>query len=365
MKRFLIFAVLLSVSTGALWPELLLGETIKVGVQVALTGDLAQSGQDQQNALVLANEKLGQGRYELIFEDDACSSREALSVARKFIDIHKVRYVIGFTCNQTLLSTVPVYEKAGVLTISSGGTSGDLPNIGQRSFRIFPSDMFGALRLFEYLKRRVKSLAIVTEQTEYAVMMERSFRQASTQAGNPINLMSDAFNHADGDFRSLLTRFKSAGVDALYLNADSDSSFITLLKQAAAVKLNKPIYAVYLGASSTVQAAVPNLVEGLVFSNLPKMESLLTPSGLDVLREFRKRFGEPKSGFPVVPSTLEMFRVLDLAIHSGQDPGAFLKGRTFSGGFMPSFSFDKDGNIQGLAFEIQQVKNGKVVVLEK
>jgi hypothetical protein len=32
---------------------------------------------------------------------------------------------------------------------------------------------------------------------------------------------------------------------------------------------------------------------------------------------------------------------------------------------MPSFSFDKDGNIQGLAFEIQQVKNGKVVVLEK
>ena len=340
-------------------------QPIPVGVVLALTGDLAQSGVDMQHAFAIMDEMIGKGRYKLLVQDDRCNNVDALNIAKKFIEIDKVKHVIGFTCNQTLMSTAPVYEKAGVLVLSSGGTSGDVADIGKHNFRFFPSDMFGAVRLFEYVKPKHRSMTILTEQTEYATMMERSFLKLNKDSGSPMALRTFQFKSGDKDLKSLLLRIKSLGDETLYINADSDTSFITILKQLDTVKYEKPRYAVYLPASASVLAEIPKLNEGIVFSNLPKIDVMLSDSGRPMLAEFRKRYGEPLSGFPTAMPSMEVFRVLDLAIKSGRDPAEFIRGKSFADGFLPPYSFDQTGNIQGLRFEMQKIVDGKVILLEQ
>lgn len=337
---------------------------IKVGVQAALTGDLAASGTDERNAVMLVNEKLG-GRYELLVQDDRCASRDAMSIARKFID-EGVRYVVGFTCNQTLISNAPVYEKAGVMVLSSGGTSGDIPDLGAHNFRVFPSDYLAGKRLFEYIRPRHKSLVMVTENTEYATMMDRSFQRLNREAGSPLELTSYSFTHGDTDLRTLMLKVKASHAEAVFLNADSDSSFISMLKELAPLKYDKPRYAAYWGASDSVLKEVPALNEGIVFSNLPTLEELFSAEGKQLLAEFRRRFGEPKSGFPTLPIAMESMRLLDWALKNNPaDPAAFLRGRSIKDGYLPPYSFDEHGNVVGIAFQMQRVRGGKVEVIEK
>jgi hypothetical protein len=86
--------------------------------------------------------------------------------------------------------------------------------------------------------------------------------------------------------------------------------------------------------------------------------------GRELLGDFRRRFGEPQSGFPVVPLSFEIFRIFDLALSSGKDPLEFISSTTFTGGFVPSFHFDEHGAVQGINFQMQRVENDKVVLIK-
>ncbi len=92
-------------------------EKIKVGVTLPLSGNSALWGTDIKNGLLFANEDLAQGRYELIIEDDRCDAKTAVTIAHKFIEIEKVKWVLGFGCSGTLLSTAKLYEQAHVVVI--------------------------------------------------------------------------------------------------------------------------------------------------------------------------------------------------------------------------------------------------------
>lgn len=342
-----------------------LSEPIKIGVPLALTGDLADCGTEMKNTLTLVNETLGHGKYELLFQDDRCNSTDAISIARKFIDEDKVKYTLGFMCNQTLLSTAPVYDRAGVYVFSGSGTSGDVHSLGRKNFRFFPSDLFGARRLFRFVNGRNKSLAILSEQTDYTEMMERTFRKENEKSSNPIKLDTYQFLSSDKDLRTLLFKIKSSGAEVLYVNADSDTSYLNIIKQLSVINFNKPLYTVYLAGSSIALSSAPALNNTVIFSNLPKVTDLASERGKSLLAEYAKRFGEPKCGFPVVPTTLGSFRLLDGLISKKQSPESLLGGAKIDDGFLPPYSFDDGGNIQGFEFEMQHIVDGKVELLEK
>lgn len=102
----------------------LIADPVKVGVSTALTGEAAPFGMDIKNALTLVNNRIGKGRYQFIFEDEKCENRAAVSVAQKLINIDKIQYALGFPCNQTLLATANLYQRAKVLVVTSSATSG-------------------------------------------------------------------------------------------------------------------------------------------------------------------------------------------------------------------------------------------------
>jgi len=339
-------------------------QKIKIGVPTSLTGDAASFGIDIKNALTLMNDKFGNGRYELIFEDDMCTGKGAVAAAQRLIGVEKVRYALGFACNQALLVVAALYDKAGVVVVTSSATSGDVLDLGKHIFRLFPSDAVGAQLLFQFISKRHKKLLVLTEQNEYPVMMERTMLKANKNADSALEITSVAFTHGESDLRTVLLSTLAKGTDAIFINANSDSSFITVVQQLQALKYSGARYAAYVPASAVAQQALGETLDGIIFCNLPALDDLMTTTGKELLAEFRKRYGEPQSGFPVVPTSFEAFQVLDAAIQSGRDPTQFLATTKFKGEFIPDFYFDQNGAVQGIDFQIQKIENGKVVVLK-
>jgi len=332
-----------------------------IGISTALTGSATALGLDMRNAITLVNETEGRPRYKLVFEDEQCDNTTAVTVAHKLIDRDKVRYVLGFPCNSSLLATAPLYSKANVVVVTSAATSGDVQDIGKGIFRLFPSDVNAAELLFRHIAKKEKRVGVLTEQNEFTVMMERVFRGENKRLGKPVQLVSEEFVHGETDLKGVLLRLLKGGIDGLYINANTDESFIAAMKQVKAMKFRGTIYSAYLPASEAPRRALGSALNGVVFVNLPQADDVVTESGKALLTEFRKRFGEPQSGFPIVPLTFEAYRVVDLAIQSGKNPSEFISSTTFTGGFIRDFHFDAQGAVHGIDLQIQKIDGGKVL----
>jgi branched-chain amino acid transport system substrate-binding protein len=337
---------------------------IKIGVPTALSGSASPWGSDIRNALTIANEVHAGGRYELIFEDERCDNRTAVSVAHKLITIDKVRYALGFPCNSTLIATAPIYSKSGVVVITSAATSGDVPNVGEGIFQLFPSDVDAASLVSRHMAKANKRVGILTEQNEFTVMMDRGIRRENERAGKPLEIVSEEFVHGETDLKTVLLRLVKGRPDAIYISANSEESFIAAIRQLRALRFSGRLYTAYLPASETPRTALGTSLNGITFVNLPHADELVTPEGKVLMTEFRKRFGEPQAGFPIVPLTFEAFRVLDAAIRRGESPREWIASTRFSGGFIPDFHFATHGAVQGIGFQMQRIEDGKVVVLK-
>jgi ABC-type branched-subunit amino acid transport system substrate-binding protein len=243
-------------------------------------------------------------------------------------------------------------------------STGDVEDIGRGIFRLFPSDVAGAEKLYSYMAARHKRIGILTEQNEYPVMMERTVRLANEKAGKPLELVSDEFVHGATDLRTMLLRLTGKNVDGIFINVNTEDSFISAVRQIRASRFSGALYAVYLPASAVALKALGKSLNGFIFSNLPPTDDLVSERGKPVLQEFRKRFGEPKSGFPVAAISFEAYRIFDLAINSGQDPSTFLMNKEFKDGFLPNYSFDRYGAVQGINFEMQTIENERVSILK-
>ena len=96
-------------------------EPVKIGVSLPLSGDGASYGQDYRRIYLYANEALTGGRLRLLFEDDRCTGKDAVAVAQKLINVDKVKYVLGVTCDTVFSSVGAIYERAGVTVVSTSG----------------------------------------------------------------------------------------------------------------------------------------------------------------------------------------------------------------------------------------------------
>jgi ABC-type branched-subunit amino acid transport system substrate-binding protein len=338
-------------------------EKIKIGVMAALTGEAASYGTDLKNALVLVNEKYGEERYRLIVEDERCDNRMAQAAVNKLIKIDKVRYILGFPCNSTLLSTAQLITRDKVLAITSCATSGDVLDIGRGIYQLFPTDVYAAHHLYRYIEKSHKKFAILTEENDYPILMERTIKRENERSKTPLEIFYESFRHGETDLRSLMLKIKAKELEAVFINVQTDAAFIAVTKQLLTLNFKGVIYGAYLPGSPTILKVLGASANRIKFVNLPASEDLVTEKGRLLFAEFKKRFGEPQAGFPVVPLTFEAFRILDLAIKSGNDPVEYLQNKSFSGGFIKDFSFNQHGMMQGIDFQMQEIIDGKVVIL--
>lgn len=332
-------------------------EKIKIGVSVPLSGAAAAYGTDIKNALSFANSKLHNSRYELVIEDDQCSDKEAVAVAHKLVTIDKVRYALGFGCSGTVLASAPVYDKAKVVVIASGTGAPSITFAGDYIFRTKPSLNIAADLLARDMARKFKRVGVVTEETAYCQGLTEAV--IKTAASLQVEIINENFLSAESDFRTILLKLKSKGVEAVFLNPQGEPGFVNLFKQFSALNWKVPVYGTFMPGSPAFLSAAGPAADGILYADLAFNEDMLNERGLQVFSAFEREYGKVKSADHYAALSFVSFATLDEAIQSGTDVKEYLYAHTFRN-VADGYSFDKNGDVvsEKITYVMKTIKNG-------
>jgi branched-chain amino acid transport system substrate-binding protein len=330
-------------------------EKIKIGVSLPLTGSGAGWGSDIRNALEFAKDTLGETGLEFDFQDDACDPKTALTAANWFTSIAKIQYVLGFGCSGTLLATADLYSQKKIVQITSSASAEKITALGPYTYRTFPSDRIAAQKLFEHISKRHKRIGILTQTSDYTDGFVSSLESANSEG--KVTFINEAVISDLSDYRSNLLKLRSQKIDAIIINSQMENGFLGMLRQIHQQQLDLPIYGIYFPSSKTLIKEAGALLEGVQFVDLPSPEDVLTTEGKKIYAQFVERYGEPNTVPLLVVTTYESFRAISAAIKSKQPVLNYLDQTTFEG-LTGQWSFDKNGEIQGLAPVMKVIRAG-------
>lgn len=196
--------------------------TVRLGVILPETGDLAKYGKTSRAAVELAAEEINDNpaatfRIQCIFEDDGLSAEKGLSAARKLIDTDKVPILIGPLASTITRAVAPVAQKAGVVLLSPGSSAPGITDAGSLIFRNCLSDEYegNAMATFARDHLRLKKVAVYYINNDFGVGLSKVFQEEFKKSGEVV--LTESFSQGARDHRAALTKLKAANPEAVYL----------------------------------------------------------------------------------------------------------------------------------------------------
>lgn len=200
------------------------GDTIKLGVPGAHTGDLAGYGVPELNAAKLVVDKINAAggingkMVEIIAQDDQCKPDLATNAATKLI-AEDVEIVMGHTCSGATKAALPMYEDKKIVSVSPSATSPELTQKGQfpHFFRTTPSDDAQA-RLgadFALKALNAKKVAILHDKGDYGKGYAEFVKQFIEENGGAKVVFFEGITPGAVDYSSAVQKIGRSGADTL------------------------------------------------------------------------------------------------------------------------------------------------------
>ena len=197
---------------------------IKISTAGPMTGQYASFGEQMKRGAEMAvadiNAKggvLGQ-MLSLSVGDDACDPKQAVAVANKFVS-EGIVFVAGHFCSGSSIPASKVYTEEGVLQISPASTNPKLTEEGgDNVFRVCGRDDQQGLVAGNFLADQYggKKIAILHDKTAYGKGLADETKKQFNKRGQK-EAMYEAYTAGEKDYSALVTKMKSAGIDAFYL----------------------------------------------------------------------------------------------------------------------------------------------------
>jgi branched-chain amino acid transport system substrate-binding protein len=353
--------IFLSLFTLAL-PSSVLAEDFKIGVSLPLTGPASGYGEDIRRALEFANKKYAQGKVELLFQDDKCSGKDALDIARRFTSIDKVDIAIQGGCSGSLITAAPIYQNAGTIVFGVATSAPAISKLGDRVFRMSPNDTeAGEILAKEVINNDEDSLGIISEQTEYCEAFREEFAKHLGRADIPVS--EAVFTSGESDFRASLLKLRTKSPEAIFINTQSERTFANIGKQIEEMRWDPQIYGAYWPSSSFVLESLGDFANGIVFVDLASPKTVLSKDGMTDYQEFLKEYGNPVSNPVVPPLAIDTFRIAFAALSSSADHSSFLTKNEFTG-VLGKLRFDQHGDLQNAPLSLARIEKGKALTMQ-
>jgi branched-chain amino acid transport system substrate-binding protein len=293
----LILAVLVGLARPAL-----AGDTIKIAVPAAYTGNVAAYGDNIKAGVTLKVEEInvaggiGGVKLEALFLDDQCEPREAATVAAKIAQDAGIVAVVGHLCSSAHLAALPAYLKAGLAALTPTATNITISEKSKDkqgktwSFRNIYRDDFQGKFLARYIARvmGLKKVAVFHDMNDYGIGLADAFRAEADALGLTV-VGEEAYLKGAQDFTPQLTKIKAAGPDALFIAGYSAEGAL-VADQAAKVGLAVPKFgADGLDNEDYIKIAGP-AAEG-TFLTAPFLAEAAGPEAAAFIETFKTRFG--------------------------------------------------------------------------
>ncbi|PZQ84028.1 MAG: branched chain amino acid ABC transporter substrate-binding protein [Ancylobacter novellus] len=202
-------------------PNMVRADEITIGFTAALSGDFAAFGLNMRKGLDLAVAELnknGGNTYKIDAVDDRGEAREGVLIAQRFCSDKNVDVVMGYSFSSIALAAVPVYTECKLPVLASAVTSPALSNVSPYFRRNVLTDAVQGSMMGSYAAKTLglKSIYVLNQQDDYGIGVAKAFSDAATKDGAKI-VGSESYLLGSKDFRTLLTKVRSAKPDAIFI----------------------------------------------------------------------------------------------------------------------------------------------------
>jgi branched-chain amino acid transport system substrate-binding protein len=341
--------------------------TVRVGVALPLTGDAAVYGKALKNGidLALSEENANDVKISLIYEDDQGQGAQAVSTARKLIDVERVPVIIGGAMSSTAEAIIPVCDSSKTVLLSPTATKPSLPHKGGYFLRLWPSDNYDGKIMAEtaYNKLGLRRVSVLYVNVAYGVGITDVFEREFKNLGGTI-VSKEGYAQGATDFRTSLTKVKASDPEAIYLPGYV-AEVTQILKQAKELGLKTR----FLGVNSLYDPKLIEIAgtaaEGAVFTYPTFDTKADDPVIQRFVSAYKTRYGSEPDAFAA--QGYDSLRVLRKALNNlknhATSGSAILESLHSLGSFQgPSgqFAFDETGDVEK-PLRLLTVRNGQFV----
>jgi len=341
-------------------------EPIKIGFSAPLTGGAAEWGLPIKDGAEIALNKINSegginGRkLELVFEDDKCDGKEAVTAATKLINFDKVPAILGSVCSSAALAIAPLGESNKVVLLSAGASAPSMRAAGDYTFSIYPPDDYesGYSATFAYDKLGKRKAAILYANNDYGKGTKDVAEKKFKEKGGEV-VAEESYVQDSGDFRNQLLKIKKSSADVLFIWGNPGDA-VTIFKEMKEIGINIQVITSSVIIEGDVFKDNRDIIEGVTYS-LPETD--MTQSYSYLKAEYLKKFNKtemslfPTLGYDVVTLIANAMKKVGTNPTKIKDYLYTVQNFPGSSGIL---SFDKDGEV-AKGFNFMKVENGQFV----
>lgn len=247
-------------------------ETIKIGLIVPKTGQVAQYGIAVENAAILAFNEINaaggiDGRQiEFISYDNKADATESINVFNRLVENDKVVAIVGPVISSTSLAVAPLAEEMKIPMISPTATNLAVTPDYEYVFRACYIDPYQGSTVAKFATENLsakKAAILYNSGDDYSTGLAEAFKAKFEADGGEI-VNYEGYTADDKDFKAILTGVKENAPDVIFL----PDYYNTVGLIATQVK-ELGIEATLLGGDGwdDVQKEYADVVEGSFFAN--------------------------------------------------------------------------------------------------
>lgn len=216
-------------------------ETVKIGVILPLSGNNANLGRPQLQAVELIEDKLARTEtiHDYVFEvqDDVLEPRRSVEAAQQLINLQKVKALTSFSsgCGNAIS---PIAQRSKVIHIANAASDSNVAR-GKYNHTNWTRPEAEAALFAKYAQKRgAKKIAFITvrQQGIMAIVDEaqKSLKEIGAQS------KSFNYNPNERDFRAILYKVEAYKPDLLMLESFSPAGEI-IMRQYAQLGMTIPV----------------------------------------------------------------------------------------------------------------------------
>jgi len=311
-----------------------LGQEIKVGTLLALSGPLKEPGPEVQNGAILAAKQLASAGFtiELIHADSQTSAMPATNAAKKLVEVDKVVAIVGaMASGVTMKVAESVTIPNSVLLISPSSTSPALTILEADKgndflFRTCPSDSLQGVILGKLAAGLYKTASVIFVNNSYGQGLAEQFKRSFEKRGGKVKAMVSHEEKAAKFYTTMLrTAFEQSYVTrSFYISGRPDVlcafSYPGHAKNYVKEAIESFKYKSFLfcdGSKSIeiIEAAGAENLEGMM-GTAPG--SPVGEQYLNFVADFKTEFGKKVPPFPFITNAYDTMAVIGLAAYAAK-----------------------------------------------
>ncbi|WP_294756148.1 ABC transporter substrate-binding protein [uncultured Lactobacillus sp.] len=352
-------------------------KTVKIGVNMELSGAAAGYGNAQKQGIELAvseiNKKGGidvngqKKKIKLIVRDNKTAIATSASVAAQLTNKDKVAAIVGPATTNAGTAEIPNITKAKVPSVSPSATD---PNYTLQKngkvqpfvFRACYQNNFQGSSAAKFVMNNVKAKRVAVysdNSSDYGNGLAKAFKKA--YKGKIVD--SQTFSEGDKDFNAVLTSFKAKKVDAIYVPGYYTEVGL-IIKQARQIGIKVPI----IGSDGMADPKLAQIAGAKNASRIYYTTPFSTqvaakdPTASKFMQNFKKRYHEEAPTFSALAYDAVYMIKEAIENEKSDDSARIAKGlsniQNFTG-VTGKINVDKNHNPEK-PLAVEELVNGKV-----